>query len=135
MRLWDAWLLSDKPVPAKWALRCGAVGSFRKFRASTPGTLLSIRARTPQCILECANKSLELEDIEVRTARLEESEGATFMRCALISCRRGPREYAAHVVIDTAELDREPTPIQSSPLLESLLERMRRFPPLELKPS
>ena len=39
-----------------------------------PATPPSIRARTAQCILECANKSLELEDIEARIARLEENE-------------------------------------------------------------
>src|ERR1039457_3127377 len=39
-----------------------------------PATPPSIRARTAQCVLECANRSLELEDIEVRLARLEENE-------------------------------------------------------------
>jgi hypothetical protein len=39
-----------------------------------PATPPSIRARTAQCILECANRSLELEDIEVRLARFEEIE-------------------------------------------------------------
>ena len=39
-----------------------------------PATPASIRARTAQCIVECANKSLELEDIELRLARLEEKE-------------------------------------------------------------
>jgi hypothetical protein len=36
-----------------------------------PATPPSVRARTAQCILECANKSLELEDMEVRLAALE----------------------------------------------------------------
>ena len=36
-----------------------------------PTTPASVRARTAQCILECANKSVELEDMEVRLAALE----------------------------------------------------------------
>lgn len=36
-----------------------------------PATPASVRARTAQCILECANKSLELEDMEMRLAALE----------------------------------------------------------------
>jgi hypothetical protein len=39
-----------------------------------PATPASVRARTALAILECANQSLELEDIEGRIARLEESE-------------------------------------------------------------
>jgi transposase-like protein len=39
-----------------------------------PTTPPSVRARTAQCVLECANKSLELEDLEVRLGRLEELE-------------------------------------------------------------
>ncbi|HEV3331397.1 MAG TPA: hypothetical protein VG096_10470 [Bryobacteraceae bacterium] len=50
----------------------GAAASVLFKLMVDPTTPPSIRARTAQCILECANKSLELEDIEVRLARLEE---------------------------------------------------------------
>lgn len=39
-----------------------------------PATPASVKARASQCILDHANKSLELEDLEVRLQRLEELE-------------------------------------------------------------
>jgi hypothetical protein len=53
---------------------CGAAASALFKLMADPATLASIRARTAQCVVECANKSLELEDFEVRLARLEEKE-------------------------------------------------------------
>jgi hypothetical protein len=38
-----------------------------------PATPPAVRARTAHCILECANRSLQFEDIERRIASLEES--------------------------------------------------------------
>src|ERR1035441_5317043 len=52
----------------------GAAASVLFKLMADPATPPSIRARTAQCILECANKSLELEDMEMRIARLEENE-------------------------------------------------------------
>src|ERR1035437_503791 len=52
----------------------GAAASVLFKLMADPATPPSIRARTAQCVLECANRSLELEDIEVRLARLEENE-------------------------------------------------------------
>jgi hypothetical protein len=52
----------------------GAAASVLLKLMADPATPPSIRARTAQCILECANRSLELEDIEVRIARLEDNE-------------------------------------------------------------
>jgi len=59
---------------ARIQLTSGAAASILFKLMADPATPPSIRARTAQCILEAASKSLELEDIEVRVARLEESE-------------------------------------------------------------
>ena len=72
-------------ISAKRRRRCGYAGvrggQQNSGAAATvlfklmadPATPPSIRARTAQCVLECANRSLELEDIEVRLARLEQN--------------------------------------------------------------
>jgi hypothetical protein len=52
----------------------GAAASVLVRLMADPATPASVRARTALAILECANQSLELEDIEGRIARLEESE-------------------------------------------------------------
>jgi hypothetical protein len=52
----------------------GAAASVLSKLMADPATPASIRARVSQCILEHANKSLELEDLEVRLQRLEEME-------------------------------------------------------------
>jgi hypothetical protein len=49
-----------------------AVSVLLKVMAD-PATPPGVRARTAQCVLECANKSLETEDIEQRITALEES--------------------------------------------------------------
>jgi hypothetical protein len=52
----------------------GAAASVLFKLMADPTTPPSVRARTAQCILECANQSLEREDIEARIARLEQNE-------------------------------------------------------------
>jgi hypothetical protein len=52
----------------------GAAAAVLFKLMADPATPASVRARTAQCILESANRSLELEDLEVRLARLEENE-------------------------------------------------------------
>jgi hypothetical protein len=59
---------------ARMQQNAGVAASVLFKLMADPATPPSIRARTAQCILECANKSLELEDIEARIARLEENE-------------------------------------------------------------
>jgi transposase-like protein len=59
---------------ARIQLNSGAAASILFKPMADPATPPSIRARTAQCILEAAAKSLALEDIEVRVARLEETE-------------------------------------------------------------
>jgi DNA-binding MurR/RpiR family transcriptional regulator len=59
---------------ARMQQNSGVAASVLFKLMADPATPPSIRARTAQCILECANRSLELEDIEVRLARLEENE-------------------------------------------------------------
>src|ERR1035441_3175957 len=51
---------------ARMQQNAGVAASVLFKLMADPATPPSIRARTAQCILECANKSLELEDIEVR---------------------------------------------------------------------
>lgn len=52
----------------------GAAASVLLKLMADGTTPASVRARVSQCILEHANKSLELEDLEVRLQRLEEME-------------------------------------------------------------
>ena len=52
----------------------GAAAAVLFKLMADPATPASVRSRTAQCILESANRSLELEDLEVRLARLEENE-------------------------------------------------------------
>jgi len=59
---------------ARMQQNSGAAATVLFKLMADPATPPSIRARTAQCVLECANRSLELEDIEVRLARLEENE-------------------------------------------------------------
>lgn len=59
---------------ARMQQNSGVAASVLFKLMADPATPPSIRARTAQCILECANRSLELEDIAVRLARLEENE-------------------------------------------------------------
>ena len=59
---------------ARMQANSGAAASVLFKLMADPATPPSIRARTAQCVLECANRSLELEDIEVRLARLEQNE-------------------------------------------------------------
>src|ERR1017187_7665646 len=72
--------LSGGPPGGGLTDQCPHAGEFWRLRLGVvqtdggPTTPPSIRARTAQCVLECANRSLELEDIEVRLARLEQNE-------------------------------------------------------------
>jgi len=50
-----------------------AVAVLFKLMAD-PSTPAAVKARTAHCVLECANRSLELEDIELRLTRLEEQQ-------------------------------------------------------------
>jgi hypothetical protein len=59
---------------ARMQQNSGAAAAVLFKLMADPATPPSVRARTAQCILECANQSLELEDLEVRLARLEENE-------------------------------------------------------------
>jgi hypothetical protein len=59
---------------ARMQQNSGAAASVLLKLMADPATPPSIRANTARCVLEAANRSLELEDIEVRIARLEESE-------------------------------------------------------------
>jgi hypothetical protein len=52
----------------------GAAASVLLKLMADSTTPASVRARASQCILEHANKSLELEDLEQRLQRLEEIE-------------------------------------------------------------
>jgi tetratricopeptide (TPR) repeat protein len=65
--------------------------------------------------------------LAVACLRLDDASGACdFLQTAV---EKGWRD------LRWLQSDPELAPIQSSPLLQSLIERMRRFPPLELKPS
>jgi hypothetical protein len=59
---------------ARMQQNCGAAATVLFKLMADPATPASIRARTAQCVVECANNSLEVEDFEVRLARLEEKE-------------------------------------------------------------
>jgi len=52
----------------------GAAASVLLRLMADPLTPASVRARAAECILERAGKSLELDDLELRIARLEESD-------------------------------------------------------------
>jgi len=52
----------------------GAAASVLLKLMADSTTPASVRVRASQCILEHSNKSLELEDLEVRLQRLEEIE-------------------------------------------------------------
>lgn len=50
----------------------GAAASVLFKLMADPNTPASVRARTAQCVLECANKSLVVEDLALRVALLEQ---------------------------------------------------------------
>ena len=56
---------------ARMQQNSGAAAAVLFKLMADPTTPASVRARTAQCVLECANKSLDLEDMEVRLAALE----------------------------------------------------------------
>jgi hypothetical protein len=56
---------------ARMQQNSGAAAAVLFKLMADPTTPASVRARTAQCILENANKSLDLEDMEVRLAALE----------------------------------------------------------------
>jgi hypothetical protein len=62
---------------ARMQQNSGAAASVLFKLMADPTTPASVRARTAQCVLECANKSLGLEDMEVRITALERAAEAS----------------------------------------------------------
>ena len=56
---------------ARMQQNSGAAAAVLFKLMADPTTPASVRARTAQCVLECANKSLDLDDMEVRLTTLE----------------------------------------------------------------
>lgn len=52
----------------------GAAASVLLRLMADPQTPASVRARAAECVLERAGKTLELDDLELRVARLEEAD-------------------------------------------------------------
>ena len=78
---------------ARLQQNAGAAASVLFKLMADPATPPSIRARTAQCILECANKSLALENMEMRIltdgAGTPGAEGRRFCRRARTTRRSG----------------------------------------------